>query len=75
MTVGQPLNYIRRGTILADDAEDKAGTGLTTGYDQHVTNARPHHGARSDSAVVVAMVASVGRVLKSMTGAAGGVTG
>jgi hypothetical protein len=53
MTVRQPLNDIRRSTVLADDADDKASTSFTARHDQRVTNARPHHSALPEVAGVV----------------------
>jgi len=74
MTASQPFNQIRRSTILADDAEDNAGTSLTTGHNQRVTDARPHHSTLSAAGVVI--IASVNvRVFKSLAGAVSGVTG
>jgi hypothetical protein len=57
MTVWQPLNDIGRSAVLADDADDKASTSFAGRHYQHVTNARPHHGALSGAADV-AIIAS-----------------
>ena len=53
MIIRQPLNHIRRGTVLPHDTDDKAGTDTATRHDQRVTNTRPHYGTRSDGAGLV----------------------
>ena len=75
MAISQPLNHIRRGAILADDADDKAGAGMAAWHDQRVTNARPHYGARSDDAGFVIIASPTIRVPKSLSGPTSGVTG
>jgi hypothetical protein len=58
MTVRQPLNDIRRSTVLADDADDKASTGFTARHEQQVTNVRPHHGTLSGAAGVIIILSA-----------------
>jgi hypothetical protein len=47
VTVALPLDNVRRGPIPANNADDLADAAFPAGYDQQVTNVRPHHGTHS----------------------------
>jgi hypothetical protein len=44
MAVTQPPDHIRRSTVLADDANDEAGTNSGPMDDKRVAHRRPHYG-------------------------------
>jgi hypothetical protein len=53
MAISQPFHHIRRGAILPDDTDDKAGTSVAARHPQRVTSTGPHHSVLPGASEVV----------------------